>query len=448
MSRAKKRAGQSAGASPRQRFTTAVGVPVLLERDHSLPVVDLELVVRAGSLTDPEGRQGLTAVLARTLRRGTRALRGPDVEEAIAALGARLSLETSRGLVRIHGTVIRRNLEPFVELLAGLLRAPAFRGADIDQVRREAIADLVSRRDDDASLVSRGFRQHLFGDHPYARPIIGTPTTLRRLRRRDLVERWQAIFRRGSLVFGAAGDVSADELARLLDANFSFIDAGRAARPRVPATKLPRGRHVLVIDKPARTQTQLLVGTLGTKRTDPHKWPLLLANAAFGGTFTSRLTQEVRAKRGYSYGASSRLGINTQRDAWSMWSFPSAEHTMACLELELAMLESWVDKGPTRAELRLAKSYIQNGLCFDQDTAAKRLASRLEHELLGEVADSRRYPAWIRGVTLERARDAVRARISARDLTIAVVATASEVVPDLEALPGVRSVEVVRFDAL
>lgn len=448
MSRANKGLAAVAASATAERFNTADGIPVLLERDASLPVVDFEVVVRCGSLTDPEGKDGLTAIVARTLRRGTRSLRGPEVEETIAALGARLSIETSRGLLRVHGTVIRRNLEPFVALFAQLLRAPAFRRADLDQVRREAIADLRASRDDDATLVSRGFRQHLFGEHAYGRSIIGTPASLGALKRRDLVDRWQAIFKRNSLVFGASGDVRADELAPLLDAHFAWVPKGRGPRARVLAPKLARGRRVLVIDKPARTQTQLLVGTLGIKRGDAHKWPLLLANAAFGGTFTSRLTQQVRAKRGYSYGASSRLSINTQRDAWSMWSFPSAEHTMACLELELDLLEGWVAKGPSRAELRLAKSYIQNGLCFDRDTAAKRLSTRLEHELLGDVADWRSYPGWIRGVTLEAARAAVQKRISSRDLTIAIVATAREVVDDLEALPGVRSVEVIGFDAL
>jgi zinc protease len=132
-----------------------------------------------------------------------------------------------------------------------------------------------------------------------------------------------------------------------------------------------------------------------------------------------------------------------------MWTAPASEYSAECAALQLDLLERWVDRGIAPAELRFAKRYLINSHCFDRDTPAKRLESRLDVELLGippSYVDN--YDERIARVTRAQANEATRARISPRDLAIVVVATASEVASSFEKLPGVKSVEVVPFDGV
>lgn len=430
------------------RVGTALGVPVLVERDPALPLVDVALVLRTGAVDDPAHRDGLTRLTWRVVRMGTRGLRSEGVEDRLARLGARLAMEVAPSYVRLHGTVLRRNLDGFVALLARLVLAPAFRAADLAHAVRETRSELVAARDDDAFLAARRFRGFLFGDHPYGRTLTGTSASLRGVRRGELAARHGASLVRGNVAFGFAGDVVAGEAADLVDRHFAALPPGPGPGDAAPPPRAPRGRRVLVVDKPDRTQSQIYAGTLGARQRDPDATALQVANLAFGGSFCGRLMQEIRERRGWSYGAYSRLGQDRQRDAWTMWTFPAVERAVDCVALQLDLLEGWVDGGLTRGEVAFAKRSLVQGHCFEIDTAAKRLDARLDEELYGLRRGTHgRFPERVRGVTADAANAAVRRRISPRDVSVVLVASAAAVVPGLERLPGIRSVEVVPYDA-
>ena len=247
---------------------------------------------------------------------------------------------------------------------------------------------------------------------------------------------------------GIAGDVDESEARSLVSAHFPSVGRRRRKDCAVPPTRARRGRHVFIVDKPERAQTQLFIGTLGARTRDRHLFPLIVSNTAFGGTFSGTLMQEVRAARGWSYGAYSRLFHSVQRDAWYMWTAPAAEYSAECAALQIELLERWVDRGTKRSDLKFAQRYLINSHCFDRDTPSKRLESQIDVELLNIP---RRYvdqhDALVAAVTREQANEATRRRISTRDLTLVVVASAADVAEAFEALPGVESVEIARFDA-
>lgn len=429
------------------RFVTPDGVVVFLEESHTLPLVDFELCLRTGTTFDPPGKEGLTRIVWRALRMGTKHLSSREVEDGIARLGARLGMEVSSSSVRIRAVVIRRNLEPFLELLATLLREPAFRPADLAQAKRETYADMISLRDNDRALAGRHLRRLLFADHPYGRSVVGSRTTVGAIRRDDVRENHETHLCGKNLIFGFAGDLTRQDLETLLARHFSDLPRGRPPRMRLPAPQIARGRRIRIIDKPERTQTQMVMGTLGSKVGDRHHDALSVASTAFGGTLTSPLWLEVREKRGWSYGAASRLGADRAREAFTVHTFPTAEHTVECAALELSLLDHFVAHGVSAAEHRLAKRYLINGHCFDLDTPGKRLEVKVDHELFGLPADHlATYERRVRGVTRAASAEAVRARLSSRDMVIAVVATAKDVADGLAALPGVTDIDVVRYD--
>lgn len=418
----------------------------MVESEHALPLVHVGVIVRTGSVHDPRGLEGLTRTTARMLRMGTRALTAQQVEETIDALGAQLSVGCAPSYVQFGGVVVAHNLEPFFELLSELIAAPVFRAADLARAKRETVAELVGVCDDDRALAARHFRGFALGKHPYARSVVGTTRSVRAITRDAVISHYEKHFLRSNVIVSMAGAVDA-ERARSLVAKYLTLPGGRAPKLEVPATTIARGRRLLIVDKPQRTQTQIIVGTLGTHALDPDHTALQVANVVFGGLFTARLTHEIRSVRGLSYGASSSLGHDRQRELWSMWTFPAAKDAQLCLQLQLQLYEQWIAEGVKPSELRRAKSFLVKSHAFEIDTAQKRLDQRIEAELFGLPADYfDAFVARVKRVSVDDANAALTRRLSRRDLAITVVATASELKAQLSRLPGVRETHVVPFD--
>lgn len=412
-----------------------------------LPLVDLEIAFPVGSLKDPEGLEGLAQLTGHTIRRGPRGLSEARFEDRLAALGARVSVEVSMRSIRVRATVLRRSFEPLLELLARLIWRPAFRRTDFGKLKRQAQASLAARRDDDQTLGAIRFRESLFGSHPYGRTLSGTRASLDRIGLDDARRFYRRHLEQAAFVVGIAGDVREGDAERLVFQHLPPLAPIRRRDQALAPTRARRGRHVVIVDKPHRTQTQLFIGTLGARTKDPKLFPLIVSNTAFGGTFSGPLMQQVRGVRGWSYGAYSRLLHSTKREAWYMWSAPAAEYSADCARLQLELLDRWVERGTSRSQIEFAKRFLINGHCFDRDTPSKRVEASLDVELLGiprRFIDA--HDELISGVTQERANEATRARISHRDVTLVVVATAASVARSFEALPGIRSVEVVPFD--
>ncbi|MEM9192769.1 MAG: pitrilysin family protein [Myxococcota bacterium] len=425
------------------------GALLFVEENRSIPLVDIEIALRSGAEIDPPMLAGRSRMLWRLVRMGTDDLAGADFEEELALLGARLAFETTASSVRVHGVVLSRNLDRFIELLSAVLHGPALREADLLQIKRETEAELVALRDSDRSLVGRAFRRAFFRDHTYARSMSGTHESLLRIGMDDLAEARQQHLRRSHLVFGFAGDIDPAGAERCAQ---RVLDGIARAEPveverRDPAP-LP-GRRIVLVDKPERSQTQLLVGTSGSKVGDPLHDAVSVANVAFGGTFSSPLVQEIREKRGWSYGVHSRLGADRSRDSWTMWAHPAATDLADCLQVQLGLMERFVEDGIDAEEHAFAKEYLTNSHCFELDTPGKRLEAAIDLELFGLPPDHiARYLERVARVDVSASHAAVRERLSTSDLTIALVATADELRPALEQIDGIEAIDVVPHDAV
>lgn len=431
------------------RVDAGGGAVAYLVESHDIPLVDLSISFRSGAALEAKDKLGQTRLFARMLRRGAAGRSSDDIEALIDRLGGELSVDVGASSINIHAQVIRRNLEPFVALLRDLITKPTFPEDELARLRREAVAEIIDARDSDKSLASKFFRRAVFGEHPYGRSISGTPKTIPGITRADVVAAHALHVRRGNVVLGAAGDLSEAELKSIVLPLLAAIPEGGPVADPTPDPTIPKGRRLLFVDKPARTQTQILVGALGTHALDADHVALHVANTVFGGTFTARLMKEVRSKRGWSYGAYSRLPIDRKRDAFSMWTFPSATDAAACLGLELSMLEELVDKGITQQELSFAQSYLSESYAFDIDTAYKRVRQAVDEEVYGLPADYHTaYVARVKAVTLDQANAALKARLHSADLAVVVVGTASELKDAIaKAIPNLASTEVVPYDA-
>ena len=430
------------------RFELDSGAVGFVESSSAVPLVSIVVSVRSGAIADPQGKDGVCRFAARMLRRGGGGMSAQEIEATIDRLGGELALDVGPSTVSLHGQVIRRNVDLFVELIARILGEPAFDEEEIARLRRETAAELVESRDSDRALANLAFRRSLFTDHPYARSAAGRPSTIAGIRRDDVVEAYARHFVRGDLVIGFAGAITDDEAKRLGESLAACVREGPRLAMKPPEPSPRAGRHLVFVDKPERTQTQTLIGSLGTWPHDDDHFPLVTGTAVLGGTFTSRMMREIRSKRGWSYGTSARLSIERRRHAFTMSAAPGAADCAPCVELELGLLEDFVEKGITKKELGFIKNYLVRSYAFEVDTAPKRLGQAIETELLELPADYHtRYVDHVREVTLEQANAAAATRLSAKDVVIIVVGTASDTLDAVvKKIPDLASSAVVPFD--
>ncbi len=431
------------------RFEVDGGAVGFVESSSAVPLVSVVVAVRSGAIADPEGKDGVCRFAARMLRRGADGMSAQEIESTIDRLGAELALDVGPSTVSLHGQVIRRNIEPFVELIARILGKPAFDADEIARLKRESAAELVEARDSDRALANLAFRRTLFAGHPYSRSAAGRPSTIATIERDDVIAAYERHFVRGDVVIGFAGAITEDEAKRLGATLAAAVKNGPRLATKPPEPVKKDGRRLVFVDKPERTQTQTLIGSLGTWPHDDDHFPLVTATAVLGGTFTSRMMREIRSKRGWSYGTSARLSIERRRHAFTMSAAPGADDCAPCVELELQLLEDFVEKGITKRELGFIKNYLVRSYAFEVDTAPKRLGQAIETELLDLPGDYHtRYVDHVRDVTLESANAAAASRLSAKDIVVIVVGTASDTLDAVQKkIPDLASTDVVPFDA-
>ena len=424
------------------------GAKLFVQTSHVLPIVAVVVALKTGAAHDPAGKEGLSRATARMLRRGCDGLDAIAVERTIDGLGGEVGFEVAASSTAVSGQVLTRNLEPFVDVIAKMIGKPTFAQDEVDRLLRETRAELLESLDNDRALADRFFRRRLFAGHPYGRAGRGTAASIAAIDRDSIRGHHAAHFVRGNVIVAMSGDVTADEAERLAR---KLVDGlpEKAAPGEVLVDPPPlAGRHLVFVDKPERTQTQILVGGLGTSATDPDHVALTVANAIFGGTFTSRLTREVRGKRGWSYGASSRLGVDRRRHSFVMWTFPAATDAAPCVALEIDLLEKLVAGGVTEREVKFIQRYLTRSWAFEIDTAQKRVHHALDVALLGLPADYYSgYVDHIAAVTPDAANAALRARISAADAVVTVVGTAATTLEGVrKAIPSLASEEVIPYD--
>ena len=421
---------------------------VLHEESHALPLVELELAFRGGSLSDPESLPGRARMMARVMRMGIRRQQERDVDNALAELGARLSVGVSTSAVRLRGVVLARNFERFVALIASLVQAPAFRQKDIARVKRETESALVAFQDDDRGLARRAFLMSAYEGHPYAQRVSGGLRSVKAIKRADLLEAHAALIGEPNAFFAVSGPVSRAEVGRVMKRYFR-LPRSLAKPDRVRALKNKRGLRIVVVHKDERTQAQMFIGTLASAIGDKHTFGLMVGNAAFGGTFTARLSAEIRGNLGYSYAAYSRLSQRQGRGTFSMWTHPSNENAKACATRQLELYREFAERGITKREVSFVKKMLVRGHCFDRDTAHKRLDAALDVAVSkiprAHVFD---YEALVSKVDQADVKDALRARLSTRDLTMSVVMDKEAAKRAFSELPGVSALTVIEPHAL
>lgn len=344
---------------PIHKWTLANGLAVWLVEHHEVPVVQVDLLVRAGSDLDPADRFGLASLVAAMLDEGAGERDALAIAEAVDALGAELNTTSSfdAAVVRLHVPVAR--LPQALAIAADVAIRPTFPEHELERLRQERLTRLLQARDDPAQLASLAFAYALFSpSHRYGVPELGHASVLRALTTTDLKEFHAAYYQPSRATLLVVGDVTQGAIRPLVDGAFGSWKPSRTIRePVLPSPTPPAGRAVYLVDTPGAAQSQIRIGGLGVARATPDYFPLLVMNTILGGSFTSRLNQNLREQHGYAYGAGSFFDMRRSPGPFVAAAGVQTDKTAEALREFFKELQG-IRQGVSEDELVRAKNYL------------------------------------------------------------------------------------------
>lgn len=291
---------------PIQRFKLSSGLPVVFMEKRGVPVIQVNLMVKTGSAMDPAERSGLASLTAAMLDEGAGTMSALELADAIDFLGARIT--TGAGAhtssVALHTPVSR--LAEALPLMADIAVRPRFEGEELERLRKERLTSLLQWHDQPSTIASITFSKKLFGPrHPYGIPGIGNEQSLRAMRVADLKRFHETYYHPNNAALIVVGDINRGELEKQLEAVFGSWKGRTTASVNWPDAVQVEQRTVYLVDKPGAAQSEIRIGRIGIPRTSKDYFPVMVMNTILGGSFTSRLNQNLRETHGYSYGAGS-----------------------------------------------------------------------------------------------------------------------------------------------
>ena len=339
-----------------QEVTSPGGISAWLVEDHNIPFVALELRFRGGTSLDVANRRGAINLMVGLLEEGTGDLDARGFATARDELAASFDYSAYDDAISVSARFLTETQSEAMVLLKGSLVAPNFTEVAINRVRAQVVAGLTSDTKDPDTIVSLRFDALAFGDHPYGSGSDGTIESVSALTRDDLNAAHLGTLTRDRVYVAAVGDISADQLTALLDRLLSELpDSGRALPSKVDYG-LGGGTTVVDFDTP---QSVAIFGQRGIERDHPDFFAAYLVNQILGGgSFESRLMEEVREKRGLTYGVYSYL---LPKDFSNLYIGRVASANNRIAEAIAVIRAEWArmaNSGVTQDELRRAKTYL------------------------------------------------------------------------------------------
>lgn len=435
-----------AAAMTIDRVTSPGGIEAWLVQDHSIPAMALEFTFRGGAAYEPAGKEGVGNLLASMLVEGAGDLPSQRfqslLEDRSIGLGFNIGLDAFDGNLK----TLTENLDTAVDLLRLSLAQPRFDDTDLARVKTRIQAGLRRAAEEPNTIARETWMATAFPDLPYGRPVRGTVDSVGGLTADDLRAFMHARLARDNLIVAVAGDITPAQLAPLLDRVFGALPEKADSTPLPDVSPRTKGQTI-VINRNV-PQSVVTFGEEGVKRDDPDYYAATLVNYVLGGGgFNSRLTTEVREKRGLAYSVYSYLAPY-QYFALLMGG-TATENARVAQSIEVIRKE-WQrmrDEGPTANELKNAKTYVTGSfpLSLDSTNQIARLLVSMQYDHLGiDYIDKRQ--ALINGVTLADAKRVARRLLDPDRLLTVVVGqpagmspTAPSVTPDAGGVPAAGS---------
>ena len=348
-----------------QNWHTANGVPVYFIAARELPMVDAQILFRAGSVRDGE-RPGLAQLTNGLLEEGAGDWSADTIADRLDQVGAQLATSSRRdsASVALRSLTDPRYLQPAVETVARLLKEPSFAPDAVERVRQQMLTALQERAQSPGAIAQDAFFKALYGDHPYGSPADGTPASLNAITRADIQDFHHRYYTAANAVVAIVGDLDRPAAEQLANALVGGLPKGEPIPPPPPVPPLA-ANPTIRIPHPS-SQSHILIGQLGVSRADPDYYALYLGNHVLGGNgLVSQLSQEIREKRGLAYGAYSAFSPMRQTGPFLINLQTRNDQADTALQVAQTTLRQFSADGPDPQMLEEARQNITGGFALD-----------------------------------------------------------------------------------
>jgi len=403
-----------------QEVKSDKGITAWLVEDYSVPIVAIRFSFSGGHTQDPAGKEGLSELMSGLFDEGAGDLDSDAFQTMLDDAGAEIRFGAGRDTIYGSMRMLAEKRDDALDLLELAVEKPRFDAAAVDRIRAQMVAGIVASAKDPDTEAEVKWAEALYGAHPYARPDDGTEKSLATITPDDLSAYHQAVFARDTLKVAVVGAIDAETLKRKLDELFGDLPEKSNLRP-VTNVDLNLGLEVRVdYDLP---QTSLQLAYPGVSRDAPDFFAAYLMNHILGGgTFTSRLFDEVREKRGLAYSVGSSLVTNKYSSGLVISTGTRSDRAPETLQVMRDVIRRMAEDGPTEAELASAKKYVVGSYALnnlDTSTAIAATLLSLQEQGLGIDYIERR-EALIDAVTLDQVKAVSRKLLLAEPALLVV----------------------------
>jgi zinc protease len=353
------------------------GVALLHARKDGMPLVTVRAVLDAGAAAERPGEEGLAWLTTHALEGGTAQRSGEDLAWELERLGAQLEVATSWDAVHVALTTRSDRLHAALELLAGIVRTPAFPDREVERTRNEQLAEIMRRGTDPRSLADDAANRFIYAEGAtYARPVLGIEDRIATFGRGDAVAFHERCFTPRGAAVVIVGAVDSDTAHSAAAAAFADWTGEPETHPPTGVAARNDGTTVFLVDRPSAVQSELRVGHPGVPRDHPDYYALLLMNASLGGAFTSRLNLNLREKHGFTYGVRSSFAFRRAAGPFVIQTAVASDVTARAIEEIMREVHGVRENGVTDDELRTARDFLAGTLPLSMQTT-EALAARI-----------------------------------------------------------------------
>jgi predicted Zn-dependent peptidase len=418
------------------------GITVHLARRDALPLMRMSLAFDAGGAADPRDKLGTQSLMLALLTEGTTTRDSIGIAEEEERLGARISAGATLDSTRIQMYALTPNLARSLDLLADIVKNPAFDPAELERLRASQLNRIAAEQNDPQALAMRTLPPLIYGaEYPYGIPFGGTGNaeSVQSLTRDDLVAFHQRWIRPDNVEIFAVGDATMDELLALLEARFgkAWIDPAVDKGSKDFDLPIPPGKErIVLVDRPGSPQSMILAGQVLERRGTDDYVALLAGNEVLGGNFLSRINMDLRETRGWSYGVSSTVNVLTNRYPFLVRAPVQADRTGDSIRvLKQHLVDFTSRKGVAPEELARTISGRIRELPGTFETSAAVLSQMQADVQFGRPSDyPESLPGRYRALDAAALDEAVRSAINPHAFTWVVVGDKARVLPQLKPL--------------
>lgn len=414
--------------------TLANGLRVIVIERNTGPLVTAQLVIRNGGEVDPPELTGLSNMVGDMLSKGTQRRSATEIANAVEALGGSLYSVTRWDSTRVGVDVMSSKVRPAMEILSDVVLHPAFKDDELERQRQLSIDDLTVELGDPGAIARYVASRVVFGDAPYGQPLAGTPESLAIIKRDHLVKYHSRWYRPDNAILVIGGDIkpaAAFALAQQLFGTWrkpaDSLPASSASPPMTSA-----GPRVIVVDKPDAGQAAVLVTRPGIERSSSDYFRGIVTNSVLSG-YSGRLNQEIRIKRGLSYGAGSTL--DTRRNVGSFVASAQTKNQSAAqvADLLLAEVERLATTPIQDVELTPRKAVVVGNFARNLETISGLVGQVSTLAVYGIGFDEiNRYIGNVQAINSGDVRQFASTRLDSKSTNIVIVGNAQDFLPELK----------------